>query len=109
MVKKSENRTASRHQGKLPVKLKGVKGITRDFSSTGIFFETDRSFSPGQFIEFIIELKYVDPKGPVRVKCLGEIVRVEEYEQKVGVAVTIDSYKFLFKELQYDQSREVGY
>lgn len=104
VVKESEKRTASRHQGKLPVKLKGVQGITRDFSGSGIFFETDRSFSPGQPIEFTIMLEYADPEGPVQVKCRGEIVRVEESGQKIGVATTIDSYSFLFEELPNDQS-----
>jgi len=90
----SEKRRATRHQGKLPVKLKDAKGVTRDFSSSGIFFETDRSFSLGQPIEFTIVLEYADPAGPIRMKCRGEIVRVEESGQKIGVAATIDSYSF---------------
>ena len=93
-VKNSENRQVPRHQGKLPVNLNGGKGITRDFSSSGIFFETDRSFSPGQPIEFTIMLEHADPAGPIRMKCRGEIVRVEESGQKIGVAATIDSYEF---------------
>lgn len=98
-MKATEKRIAPRHLGKLPVKLKGAKGITRDFSSTGIFFKTNRSFSPGQPIEFTIELKHVDPKGPVKVKCQGEIVRVEEEGQQIGIAASIDSYSFLFDKL----------
>jgi len=93
-MKESEKRRAPRHQGKLPVKLKGGKGITRNFSSSGIFFETDRSFSPGQPIEFTIMLEHADPAGHIRMKCQGEIVRVEESGQKIGVAATIDSYEF---------------
>jgi hypothetical protein len=94
MVKESEKRQAPRHQGKLPVKLKVGKGITRDFSSTGIYFETDKSFAPGQAIEFTITLEYADIEGPIEVKCKGKIVRVEESGQKIGVATTIDSYSF---------------
>src|SRR4030042_2288780 len=93
-VMESEKRRAPRHQGKLPVKLKGAKGITRDFSSSGIFFETDKSFTPGQAIEFTITLEYADPAGPIRMKRLGEIVRVEESGQKIGVAATIVSNSF---------------
>lgn len=93
-MKESEKRRAPRHQGKLPVKLKGGKGITRDFNSSGIFFETDRSFSPGQPIEFTIMLEYVDPAGPIQMKCRGEIVRVEESGEMIGVAATINSYSF---------------
>jgi hypothetical protein len=57
VVKESEKRAAARYRGKLPVTLKGAKGITRDFSSAGIYFETDRSFSLGQPIEFSIMLE----------------------------------------------------
>jgi hypothetical protein len=103
-MKKSEKRSAPRYQGKLPVKLKGAKGITRDFSSTGIFFETNQSFSLGQPIEFAIELQYAHFEGPFQVKCKGQIVRVEESGEKIGVAATIDSYSFVFKEMPNDQS-----
>lgn len=101
-MKESEKRRAPRHLGALPVELEGGKGITRDFSSSGIFFETDRSFSPGQPIEFTIMLEHADPAGPIRMKCRGEIVRVEESGQKIGVAATINSYSF--EELPNDGS-----
>ena len=94
IVKESEKRRATRHPGALPVKFEDGKGITRDFSSSGIFFETDKSFTPGQAIEFTIVLEYVDPDRPVRLKCMGEIVRVEENGQKIGVAAAIKSYSF---------------
>lgn len=99
-MKEFEKSRAPRHQGKLPVKLKDCKGITRDFSSSGIFFETDRSFSPGQPIEFTIMLEYADPRGPIQMECRGEIVRVEESGQKIGVAAAIHSYSF--EELKRD-------
>jgi len=94
LVKKSEKHRAPRHLGATPVELKNGKGITRDFSSTGIFFETDKSFTQGQPIAFTIVLQNVDPNRPVRVKCRGEIVRVDESGQKIGIAVAISSYNF---------------
>ena len=94
LVKKIEKHRAPRHLGATPVELKNGKGITRDFSSTGIFFETDKSFTPGQPIDFTIVLENVDPDRPVRVNCQGEIVRVEESGKKIGVAVSISSYNF---------------
>ena len=93
-MKESEKRRATRHPGALPVELEDAKGITRDFSSSGIFFETDKSFAPGQVIEFTILLEHVDPARPVRLKCMAEIVRVEESGQKIGVATAIHSYSF---------------
>jgi hypothetical protein len=93
-LKKAEDRRAPRHKGKLPVELESGKGVTRDFSGSGVFFETDRSFSPGQFIEFTLVLEHIDPDRPVRLKCRGEIVRIEASGQKIGVAAAINSYTF---------------
>lgn len=97
-VNGSEQRRAPRFKGRLPVELESGRGVTRDFSGSGIFFETDRSFSTGQPIEFNIVLEYIDPEHPVLLKCLGEIVRVDESGQKIGVAAAIHSYSF--EELQ---------
>jgi len=74
------------------LELESGKGITRNFSSSGIYFETNRSFSVRQPIEFSIFLKHVDPDHAVRVKCLGKILRVEDNGSRMGVAVAIDSY-----------------
>jgi len=92
--KKPDKRQEPRYRGKLPVQLESGEGITRDFSGSGVFFETDRSFSPGQLIEFILVLEHIDPQRPVRLKCRGEIIRVEESGQKIGVAAAINSYTF---------------
>jgi hypothetical protein len=94
MVKISEQRREPRHTGRLPVELESGKGLTRDFSGSGIFFETEKSFSLGQSIEFTLVLEYIDPGHPVRLKCRGKIVRVEEKGQKIGVAASIQSYTF---------------
>lgn len=93
-MKSSEQRRAPRHRGKLPIFLKSGQGTTRDFNVSGIYFETDRPFFAGQSVEFSIVLKHAYPDCPVRMKCLGEIVRVEESGPKIGVAATIESYSF---------------
>lgn len=93
-MKNSEQRRVTRHRGKLPIDLENGQGVTRDFNVSGIYFETDRSFSAGQTIEFSIVLKHADPDRPLRMKCLGEIVRVEEGGPKIGVAASIKSYSF---------------
>lgn len=93
-MKDYENRRTIRHRATFPVELESAKGITRDFSSSGIFFETDKSFTPGQAIEFTIVLEYVDPGRPVYLKCRGAIMRVEEKGHKLGIATNIKSYVF---------------
>lgn len=97
-MKRSEQRRIPRHRGKLPIFLKSGQGITRDFNVSGIYFEADQPFSAGQSIEFSIVLKHAYPDRPLRLKCMGEIIRVEESGPKIGVAASIDSY--LLEELQ---------
>jgi len=94
MLNISEKRRTPRYKGKLPMELEAGSGLTRDFSGSGVFFETDASYSPGQSIVFTIILKHIDPDHPVRLKCKGEIVRVEENGLKIGVAASITSYTF---------------
>ena len=93
-VEEAKKKRATRHRDAAPVELKDGRGITRDFSRTGIFFETEKSFTPGQPIDFTIILENVDPERPVRVKCRGNIARIDETGPKIGVAVEISSYRF---------------
>jgi hypothetical protein len=88
----SEKRRQTRFKGNLAVEFEGGTGVTRDFSGSGIFFETDYSFIAEQPMEFTLVLHNMDSERPVRVKCKGESVRVEQRGQKTVVAATIDSY-----------------
>jgi PilZ domain len=71
----------------LPVSLDRGAGITRDVSTSGVFFETDVNYTPGSEISFSIELN--GPAGKLMLKCQGQIVRVEDRGGKVGVAAKI--------------------
>ena len=72
-----ERRQATRFKGKLRVELKNETDITRDFSASGIFFETDRSFSTGESVEFVLGLEHMNVEHFLSLKCRGEVVRVE--------------------------------
>jgi Tfp pilus assembly protein PilZ len=71
----------------LPVILGGAKAITRDVSASGIFVETDVSYSLGEPISFSIELD--NPGGKLVLKGQGDVVRIERRETKIGVALRI--------------------
>lgn len=94
IMKISEQPRAPRYKSKLPMEIESGEGVTRDFSGSGIFFETEGCFSPGQQIDFSFILEHVDPEHTVRITCKGEIVRVEEKGKKIGVAASINSYSF---------------
>jgi hypothetical protein len=89
-----ERRKETRFRGKIPLILKKGTGVTRDFSTSGVYFETGQSFSTGEPIEFCVILEHSGLEPKVRLRCLGEIMRVEPMREKTGVAAAIKSYRF---------------
>ena len=70
-----------------PVNLGNAKGVTRNISATGMYFENGASYAPGNRINFTVE--FDSPGGKLLLKCDGQIVRVEPHDGEVGVAVKI--------------------
>ena len=87
MVTQEEKRRAERISTSLPVHIGGAVGITRDVSASGVFFESETPFSTGTSISF--EVEFATPSGGLVLRCIGDIVRVETRERRVGVAVKI--------------------
>jgi Tfp pilus assembly protein PilZ len=83
----TEQRREERVAAELPVELGSAQGITKNVSATGIFFETDTAYSIGGTVDFAVEL--ATPGGKMKMRCRGEIVRIEPREARVGVAVKI--------------------
>ena len=98
MQESTDRRQARRYRVAVSVELEQGAGTTRDISAFGVFFETDLSCLPGATLSFSLVLEHVDPGGPVRLHCQGEVVRVERREGKVGVAVCFTSYRFDLQE-----------
>jgi hypothetical protein len=89
-----ERRRALRFQVALPVEFADGMAVTHDFSACGVFFETSQACSQGECIEFTAVLEHVAPGHPVRLRCRGQVVRVERRRAGVGVAVAITAYRF---------------
>ncbi len=92
-VERVDRRQAPRFLVILPVKLESGNGWARDASTSGVFFTTEQSFSPGTTGRFSLVLEHVDPHGPLHIGCEGEVMRVEPLGRNVGVAVRIRSYQ----------------
>lgn len=91
---RSDRRQAPRFRIAIPVELEGGRGTTRDVSLSGVYFETDQSFAPGEQINLALVLERVSPGRPVRLECEGRIVRVSRFDTQIGVAVAFSSYRF---------------
>ena len=83
---KKEPRKEDRVRERLPVKVLNdeSKGVTRNLSPSGVFFETDKHYEVGSIITMTIDLE--TPPG-TRLRCVGTIARVDDRGSKVGVAV----------------------
>ena len=72
----------------IPVQLEGgVEGETRNLSPSGLFFVVDTVMETGSSLHFTLE--FDSAGGKLFMDCVGEIVRVERSEGKVGVAAKI--------------------
>ncbi len=97
-----DRRINRRFSMKLPltVKFSGTNAVpaeTREVSSRGVYFYMQKEVKNGTPIEFLITLPHeITLAGPVKVRCLGHVVRSEPREEnRVGVVVAIDRYEFL--------------
>jgi hypothetical protein len=82
-----ERRRAERFPMTLPVQIGAGRGVTRDFSGLGVYFESDARFDVADEIEFVL----VIPEA-VDVRCVGKIVRLDIRGDRYGYAATIDSF-----------------
>jgi hypothetical protein len=89
-----DRRRAWRYPVHLDVNLENGKGVSRDVSASGIYFETDAALTPGQVINFSFCLEKVYPDVRLDLKCAGTIARIDQRGGRVGVAVTIDAWSF---------------
>lgn len=87
-------RGARRYRLSVPVTLPAGTGTTLNISESGVLFETLKSLTLGDDIEFALLLGQFDPAGPYRVRCAGRVVRVERSGLNFGVAVQLHSYSW---------------
>lgn len=90
----SERRRAARFPIAIPVELERGKGVTRNVSLSGVLFQTEAAFSPGEQIRMVLVLERASPDRPIRLQCEGRVVRVARLETARDVAVAISSYRF---------------
>lgn len=104
---KREQRNTRRFSLRLPVAVKvqnaemqELPAHTKDVSARGIYFFIDAPVEAGSQIEFVLTLPpEVTLTESIRVRCRGQIVRVERQSAasggRLGVAAAIESYDFV--------------
>jgi len=74
-----------------------ASGVTKNISSGGVLFVSDRVPEVGDTIEYVITLRG-EGQPTLKLHCVGKVVRREvagETGSGAAVAVTLDRYKFL--------------
>jgi PilZ domain len=104
-----EQRSAKRFDLRLPFELlrSGTLPInhrteTRDLSSAGVKFASESQLPIGDAIEYLITLPGNNRDGsPVRLRCLGTVVRMEPNQRRnnkdrpFDIAATLERYEFV--------------
>jgi Tfp pilus assembly protein PilZ len=83
-----ERRRGERFKLAVAVQLKNGAGVTRDISTSGIFFETESAYAIGDTIRLFLNFEHET------LQCEARVVRVEPRNGQFGVAVELKSYVF---------------
>jgi len=71
----------------LPVTLENATGVTRNVSSSGVFFWISGTYALGDVINFTMGRR--TESGEFMLKCRGVVLRTEQRSNDVGVAVWV--------------------
>lgn len=90
---------------KLPLSVKWAENVgatsvdtmSLNVSARGVYFQMATPAEAGEPVEIVMTLPHeVTMAGPVRVRCMGRILRTEPSEDgRVGVVAAIERYEFL--------------
>lgn len=94
----SERRQEARLLVALRVELDNAIGQTRNISASGVYVTVPngaaRHVQPGSSIRLEMLFEHANPEGPLKVACRGDVVRVEQRDDHLGVAARITLYRF---------------
>lgn len=73
-------------------------GVTKNISSGGVLFTTDKQLELGGSIEYVITLGGLPPHA-VSLRCIGKILRYNKIHDsehtQFAVAATLERYEFM--------------
>ena len=106
----SEQRRTKRFEIQLPLELVRAgsepvsrAGETRNMSSGGVLFTSEAEMPVGDAIEYLVTLPSAMAGNPVRLRCMGKVIRnqgLQSVEQPAvrrpfTVAATLERYEFI--------------
>jgi hypothetical protein len=88
----ADRRQAERYPIALAVTLPTANGITHNVSESGVLFESDVAVAVDEPIDLILIFREALPGDPIRIRCSGNVVRVEPRGRRQLVAVHLNNY-----------------
>lgn len=76
-MKNFVSRDSFRFKGEIPLEVKQGMGLTRDFSTSGLYFFTDQPVSMGETLVLVMLLDHQNQGQRVRLRCQADVVRIE--------------------------------
>ena len=76
-----------------------LSGFTKNISSSGVLFDTEREPDLDRPIEYIITLNH-EGGAPVNIRCIGKVVRAQRNDDPHAdlayqIAATLERYEFV--------------
>jgi hypothetical protein len=93
----AEQRDAARFAAELPLELEGMPGVTRDVSTSGIYFETDALREIGPIVS--VTLRCQEGGQERLLQCEARVVRVEARGDRIGIAARLMTPFFVESEV----------
>src|SRR5215468_7235019 len=86
-----ERRRSARYPARLLVEMENGKGVTWNVSASGVYLESRERPPADGPIYFTLILEHSHPT-PIRLACVGSIVRIEPHGDRYGIALAITSH-----------------
>lgn len=85
-----EKRLAGRYPTFCTVELDAGTGVTRNLSTTGVCFTTDKALEPDIMLRCFIPMQKKTGKNITRLRCEGRVIRSDKSEEgwEVGLQFT---------------------
>ena len=93
MPKNKEKRSARRFSTHCTVELEEGAGVTRDLSTAGFCFTTDKEIPINSMLRCVI-LMPKKKEQIIRLRCEGQVVRVTETENGWDIGVSFTSFQW---------------
>ena len=85
----NEQRSNKRYELHCPVIFGQSYGLSRDISSSSIYFMTQNVLNNNEIISLTIQTSQ-----HVNIQCEGEVVRIDSYPEAYGIAIQFTHFMF---------------